>query len=261
MRKFWIILVLVICTAFIFSENLQAGHFGPPEPSAKDTSGGWKAGVGYFFYQDKVGSDDAFNKIQQNQIYLELSKTIARYFELYLRFGGADVTGKDIFVSDSTVTFNKNDFDGDWKPFETLGAKGFYPLSSMFGVGAFVQGTYYFGTYKDSLTGTIGGIPFSAEFKFNDWWNFTCGAALQAKFPHDILIYAGPYFHWTEITAGSTISALGNTYANEDSTLRNESHVGGYFGFVLPISREFRFNLEGQYSKEFSAGIMVSYSF
>ncbi len=260
MKKHWIILVFVICSTFIFDTTIQAGQFGPPEPASKDTNG-WSFGVGYFFYQDKIG-DETFSKIQQHQIYLEVSKSIARYFEVYLRFGGADATGKDIFISDDpTVTFDKSDFDGDWRPFETLGLKGYYPVSNIFGVGVFAQGTYYFDSYKDTLTGTIAGIPFSAQFEFKNWWNFTCGAALQAKLPYDILVYAGPYFFWSEITAGSTISALGTTYANDDSTLRNESHAGGYLGLVLPVTKQFKVNLEGQYSKELSGGILASYSF
>jgi hypothetical protein len=261
MKKLGITLAFVICSAFIFSMDIHAGQFGPPEPVSKDANG-WSLGVGYFFYQDKFGNDEGYNKIRQHQIYLEASKSIARYFEVYLRLGGADATVKDAFISDDpSVSFDKTDYDGGWKPFETLGFKGYYPVSDMFGIGAFAQGTYYFGSFKDSITGSIGGIGFSANFEFKNWWNFTCGTALQAKLPHDILVYAGPYFFWSEITSSSSITALGTTYGNEDSILRNESHVGGYLGLVLPVTRQFRFNIEGQYSREFSGGITASYSF
>lgn len=261
MKKFGLILAFVIFSTFIFSTALHAGQFGPPEPASKDTNG-WSFGVGYFFYQDKIGGDDGYNKIRQHQIYLEASKSIARYFEVYLRFGGANATLKDIFTSDDpSVSFDKTDYDGGWRPFETLGLKGYFPVSDMFGIGAFAQGTYYFGSFKDSFGGTIGGTGFSADFELKDWWNFTCGAALQAKLPHDILVYAGPYFFWSEITVSSSITALGTSYYNGESTLRDESHVGGYLGLVLPVTKQFRFNIEGQYSKELSGGITVSYSF
>jgi len=43
----------------------------------------------------------------------------------------------------ATVT-GKNDFAENMNYFGTFGTKGFYPFNKTFGIGAFIQGTYYF---------------------------------------------------------------------------------------------------------------------
>ena len=52
-----------------------------------------------------------------------------------------------------STTTSKNDFEDNWKFFGTLGAKGFYPFNKAFGIGAFVQGSYYFRDFTDNVSG------------------------------------------------------------------------------------------------------------
>ncbi len=71
-------------------------------------------------------------------------------WEIYGRIGISDLKIFDAFSSTNVLTTtSKNDFEENWKFFGTLGAKGFYPINNIFGIGAFLQGSYNFSNFTD----------------------------------------------------------------------------------------------------------------
>jgi len=78
---------------------------------------------------------------------------------VYGRIGVSSIEMEDALSSVSpSTTSSKGDFEDNWKFFGTLGAKGFYPFNETFGVGAFVQGTYFFRDATITLPGLQMGL-------------------------------------------------------------------------------------------------------
>ena len=104
--------------------------------------------------------------IRQNEIYSQAAYGAKNIWEIYARIGVSDLKISDVFSStDASTTTNKNDFAENWKFFGTLGAKGFYPINETFGIGAFIQGTYYFSNFTDDVAGTSGSAAFHNRSK------------------------------------------------------------------------------------------------
>jgi hypothetical protein len=224
-----------------------AGPFGPPEPFT-EAKGGIHTAIGYTYKKDcyENGVERIFT---QNIFYSELGRGFARYFELYGRFGIADLeVGNVTRISDELQT--SEDFNDNWQFTGTLGVKGYYPLSEIFGVGAFLQGTYSFGDYRDDVRGTFNGVAFTSEYYIENPWDVNAGIALQAHVTSGIKVYTGAYLYHSE----AKISLL--PYIPE-STLKNETRIGGFAGFNIPIGRGFQLNLESQFAKRVSAGMAI----
>jgi hypothetical protein len=235
------------------------GLFGPPQSVSRET-GGLHTAIGYEHHEDLYKNGDEF-VLRQNRIYSELAYG-SRGWELYGRLGISDLKFSGAFSSaQGTTTTSKSDFEDNWNIYGALGAKGFYPLTDIFGVGAFLQGSYQFGDFKDNVTGSQNGVPFIAAGKVKNLWDVNFGVGLQARVPRGVKIYAGPYVYYSEAEVSMSANIPGLKFGTGDATIKNKTNIGGFTGFDIPLIRGFHLNVEGQYSERFSIGAVVAYSY
>jgi hypothetical protein len=259
-KKFPFITLVVLLIFMISPAATAAGLFGAPQTVSRQ-QGGLNTAIGYRYHQDifENGSD---YKIRQNEIYSQAAYGAQNIWEIYARVGVADLKMVDIFRStDYLIEIDKNNFEENWKISGTLGAKAFYPINKIFGVGAFVQGTYYFSDFTDNVSGTNLGEPFATYLKVKNLWDINFGVGFQATLPCGTRLYAGPYIYYSgaEMSLSSDISGL--EYSREDFSVKNKSIAAGFAGADIPLSKGFRLNIEGQFADEFSAGAAVSYTY
>jgi hypothetical protein len=254
-------LTALIIFAFAASAK-AAGLFGPPQTVSKE-AGGLNTSIGYYYHEDTFKNDND-HVIRQNQIYTQVAYGAKNMWEVYGRLGVSDLKIFDAFSSsDSSTTTNKNNLEENWKFFGTLGSKGFFPINKYFGVGAFIQGTYHFSNYTDSVSGITGApsMAYTAELKIKNLWDVNGGIGLQLTVPMNIKIYAGPYAYYSEAKASLDSNVSGLDFAAGDVTIRNKSIAGGFAGVDIPLFKGFHLNVEGQYADRFSAGAAISYSY
>ncbi len=248
--------------AFILVHTLcaigsAAGPFGPPE-SVPIKEGGLQTAFGYWYNEDKYanGTDHV---VRQNQLYSELGYGFAHSLEIYGRIGVADLKILNAFSSsDVSTTTAKNDFSDNWQLFGTLGAKGFYPIDNIFGIGTFIQGTYSFSDFSDSIAGARNGAAFASTTKVENPWDINFGVGFQAAIPAGVKLYAGPYIYYAEAKVSSSPNVPGVVLPAADATLKNKLNVGGFAGIDVPIGKGFHMNLEGQCAERFSGGVAVT---
>jgi len=258
--NFPMIALMALLMLTINPQAFAAGLFGPPQTVSKE-AGGLNTAIGYQYHEDtyKNGTD---HTLRQNEIYSQAAYGAKNIWEIYARIGISDMKIFDVFSSaDASTVTDKKDFEENWKFFGTLGAKAFYPINSIFGIGAFVQGTYYFSDFTDDVAGVSGGNPFTAELKVKNLWDVNCGVGLQATLPRGIKLYAGPYVYYSEakVSLSSDMPGLENWAG--DFSIKNKSIVGGFTGLDIPLAKGFRLNIEGQFSDRFSAGAAISYTY
>ncbi|WP_139198181.1 hypothetical protein [Syntrophus gentianae] len=256
---------LLLILFFIPGPAVAGGLFGPPQSLSRE-DGGLNTAVGYGYHEDKFENDGTY-VIRQNQIYSQVAYGGARHlWEVYGRIGIADLEIDDAYRSEvNTTTSSKDDFEENEKFFGTLGAKIFFPLGKSFGVGAFLQGTYFFSGFTDEVSGRLdsstSSTPYSTELKVKDLWDITSGISVSATVPYGIVLYAGPYLHYSEARVSASHHISGIPLAEEDATLKNKAMLGGYAGISVPLGKGFFLNAEGQYSERFSVGIAVTYAY
>ena len=240
---------------------VSSGLFGPPQSLARE-DGGLNTSIGYGYNEDKFENDGEF-VIRQNQVYSQVAYGGARrLWEVYARIGVADLEIEDAFHSErASTTSSQRDFDGNGEVFGALGAKVFYPLRGIFGVGAFVQSSCFFNDFKDKVSGIQSGQPYSTELKIKNFWDIYSGISLQATVPYGVILYAGPYVYYAEAKASPSRDIPGLQLAAGDDTLNNKTAIGGFAGVQVPLGKGFSLNLEGQYSERFSGGIAVTYTY
>jgi hypothetical protein len=255
-----IVVLSVLSVLTTIGTATASGLFGPPQTVSRE-AGGLNTAIGYQYHEDilKNGTEHIF---RQNQIYSQVAYGGHNIWEIYGRIGVSDLKISDAFNSTvmSTAT-TKNDFAENWKFFGTLGAKGFLPINKIFGVGAFIQGTYYFSYFTDDIAGTDTGTPFTADLKVKNMWDVNFGIGFQATIPYNIKLYAGPYVYYSEAKVCLDANIPGLKFGTDDVRLKNSSLVGGFVGADIPIIKGFHLNIEGQYSERFSAGAAVSYTY
>ena len=224
------IFVLIGMTFFSFLGTASAGQFGAPEPAA--ASRYISVGGGYFYNSDtwKFGSKSQDYKFTQNQIYLQFGAA-HQNIEFYIRVGAADFKLGNAFPN--------GDFTDNYKPFGTMGVKGFIEINSYVGIGLFAQGSI-FSSYKSQ----------SVEIKDLNEVDF--GLMLQGKI-NRICVYAGPFLYATHAKAEPTTTG--------SDSFNQSNNFGGVAGIRIPISKGINFEVEGQYRQEFSAGGAITYSF
>jgi len=249
--------VLIIFTAH---NTAVAGPFGPPQPVSKE-AGGLYTGIGYWYHED-IYKNGTEHLIRQNQVYSHVGYGARNLWEIYARIGVSDLKIFDAYNSTNILTTtDKNNFEENWKFFGTLGAKGFYALNRIFGVGTFIQGTYYFSNFTDDVTGINGGNPFTTDLKIKNLWDVNGGIGFQATAPYNIKLYAGPYIYYSEAKASLAANIPGLEYSAGNVSIRNKTIVGGFAGVNIPLLKGFQMNIEGQYSERLSAGAAVTYSY
>jgi hypothetical protein len=255
--------IIALAALLIFTINGRAaatGLFGPPQTVSKE-AGGLNTAIGYWYHEDTY-KNDTDHIIRQNVVYSQAAYGANNIWEIYARIGVSDLKISDAFSSTNALTTTyKNNFEENWKFFGTLGAKGFYPINRIFGIGAFVQGTYYFSNFTDDVAGINNSSPFTTELKVKDIWDVNFGLGFQATVPYDIKLYAGPYLYYSEAKASLTENIPGLEYAAGNVSIKNKTIAGGFIGLDIPITKGFRLNVEGQYSDRFSAGAAVTYTY
>jgi hypothetical protein len=237
-----------------------SGLFGPPQSVSKDT-GGLHTGIGYWYHEDtyNAGADYV---TRQNHLYSEVGYGTKHYGDIYVRVGISDLNVSDAFRSTSTATTTfKYDFEENMNYFGTLGTKGFYPFSKTFGMGAFIQGTYYFRDFTNDVSGTRNGAPFTLELRMQNLWDVHGGIGFQATIPYGIRMYLGPYIYHSEAKVSPSTNVTGLALTAGEMTIKNKTWLGGFSGIDVPLAKGFRLNIEGQYAERLSAGAAVTYSY
>ena len=258
-----IFLSIALTVLLIFSINTTAaatGLFGAPQTVSKE-AGGLNTAIGYWYHEDTY-TNDTDHIIRQNEIYSQVAYGSKNIWEISARIGVSDLKIFDAFSStNASTTTNKNDFAENWKFFGTLGAKGFYPINKTFGIGTFIQGTYYFSKFTDDVAGNSGSSPFATDLKVDNLWDVNFGVGFQATIPYGIKLYAGPYIYYSEAKVSLAANIPGLEYAVGNVSIENKTIAGGFAGIDIPLAKGFRLNVEGQYSDRFSAGAAVSYTY
>jgi len=275
--------VFAVLMLLVASSAAYAGQFGAPEPTAKE--GKVALGVGYFHFSAKWKPKDADKtdpssgtndkiwrevKSNQNQAYLQLSYGFMKNAEVYIRGGAADEKVKNAFETGNrfgaTRSGFKSDLEDGYKPFGTIGAKGVFNISDSFGIGPFVQASFY-SSYEDSASGTAGGIPETQKIKVSSPWEVDLGLGLQGKIGGAI-IYGGPVVYWakqknewTGKLTGGVYTATGTDTYTVSTTYKEKGNVGGFAGLRVPLSKSLGIEVEGQYKSEFSFGGALTYAF
>lgn len=255
-RYFLFSLVIVLLSVSVSF----AGQFGAPESGAKGVGDAWQVGAGYWYHQDKIDAGSKTYKYDQHQAYLQLGKAFSD-FEVFARAGGSTFRIPDGFTEAyPQYPSSKSDWEPNWKPFGTIGAKAYFPVSDKLGFGAFAHGSYYFGDYEDSAVLTVSGTGVTDTLKIKNVWDAYFGLAVQVKVA-SAKVYAGPYYYYIE-GKGQETATLGNlTFTGPEATVKNKTNFGGFLGVEVPLNKAFSFNLEGQYSERLSVGAAVMYSF
>ena len=259
-KNFSIIALAALLILTVNGTAAAAGLFGPPQTVSRE-AGGLNTAIGYSYHEDKYKNGSEYI-IRQNQVYSQVAYGGHNSWEIYGRLGVTDLKIFDAFCSTNvfTITAN-NDFTENWKFFGTLGAKGFLPVNKIWGIGAFLQGTYYFNNFTGDVAGTNAGAPFAADLKVQDMWDVIFGIGFQATVPYGIKLYAGPYIYYAEARVGLSANIPGLELGTGNILLKNKTITGGFIGADIPLTRGFRLNLEGQYSERLSVGAAVSYTY
>jgi hypothetical protein len=256
-------LSMALTVLLIFSIKTTAaaaGLFGAPQTVSREI-GGLNTAIGYWYHEDTF-TDDADHIIRQNEIYSQVAYGAKNIWEIYARIGISDLKIFDVFNStDTFTTTSKNDFEENWKFLGTLGAKGFYPINKTFGIGAFIQGTYYFSNFTDDVAGISYSVPFTTDLKVKNLWDVNFGFGFQTTTSYGVKLYAGPYVYYSEAKVSLAPKIPGLEYAAGNISVENKSIAGGFAGIDIPLAKGFRLNVEGQYSDRFSAGAAVIYTY
>ena len=236
-----------------------AGLLGPPQSISKE-AGGLQTGIGYWYQEDKYKNDTEW-VTRQNQIYSHLGYG-TKTWEIYGRVGVSDLKILDAFRSTpGSAATSKNDFEDTGGFLGTLGAKGFYPFHKTLGIGAFVQGSYYFTDFTDDASGSFNGVPFRANLTVKNLWDVQGGIGFQATVPYGIKLYIGPYAYYSEAQTSHSQNIPVLEYETGDATIKSMTNLGGFIGLDVPLARGFHLNVEGQFSESFSGGAVVTYSY
>ncbi len=259
-KRYKVILIFLLIFLAIRGVAAAGSLFGPPQSISQDT-GGLHTGIGYWHHEDKYnGGVDYVTR--QNQLYSEVGYGTKNRWDMYVRLGISDLNVADAFSSSSAATGTlKNDFQENMNYYGTLGAKAFYPSGKIFGIGAFIQGTYYFRDFTDDVAGTQNGAPFTIELRMKNLWDVNFGVGIQAVVPYGLKIYLGPYVYYSEAKASPSPKVTGLGLASGEMTIKNKASWGGFTGIEVPLAKGFRLNVEGQYSERLSAGAAVTYAY
>jgi hypothetical protein len=246
--------LLALCA---FCGIASAGQFGTTEPTA--SPGKFSLGLGYF-NENMSWQSTVYNNFRttSNQGFVQVSYGIAKPLEVYGRIGGANMKMKDFspYISDNA------------KPFGTLGLKYQFYKGTIFGFGAFAQGSYY-SYFNDSAmapgittSGTI--VPNAIyDYKIKNYYNLNAGLSAQAKFK-SFIVYGGGFLYRSRAKVESTTSGIiGTTFRTSyfNDNIKERNNLGAFLGVKIPITKQLGLNLELQQREYSSCGAILSYSF
>ncbi len=259
-KTFKVMVISIVIMLTIKGTVAASGPFGLPQPVSRPT-GGLHTGIGYWLEENKFKNNEEYI-IRQQQIYSELGYGFQKNWDLYARVGLSKIKLFDAFSpTTKATTTSKNDFEDNLKFFSTLGVKGFYPVHPAFGIGAFIQGTYYFSDFTDNISGIQGSVPFTVELGLKNLWDVNVGIGFHATVPWGINLYIGPYFYYGEAKVSPSANIAGLALTSGETILRNNTVFGGFAGIDAPLSRGFRLQVEGKYADRLSGGAAVTYAY
>lgn len=229
MKKIFIFVILTLLCSFGIAS--AAGMFGAPEGASRPYMA-----LGYSYEQNGMKMDDGPDFIaKQNQMFLQ---------------GGYGWSGSEVYMrlgfSDLRVQPNDmdNTFSDSYQPYGAIGAKYFSRINEAWGIGPFIQATYYFSDFSQYVNST--------NVSVKNWWDTSIGFGVQYKVASSIAVYAGPFISWSN----------GKLYSNDVSTdFESNTNFGAYLGATGKVNDKVSVTAEGKYTDYFSGGLMVNYSF
>jgi len=251
-------MIVFLVWFFCRPPSAVAGPFGPPQPITRGVKGLHTA-IGYWFHEGILGGGAEYAR-RENQVYSELGYGVTDFWEVYGRVGLSGLAIADAFRSNNPATITtKQDFADRGGVFGIIGCKLYRPLSANIGMGAFVQGAYYFSGFDDDVSGVRAGVPFGGRVKIDKMWDANFGIALQALLPFGLKAFAGPFFSHAEAKI-LLVTPLPDVSFGSPSTI-SKSTLGATAGLEAALTRGFRLNLETQYNGRFSLGSAIIYAY
>lgn len=244
-----ILLMLSVCA--LIAATSHAGQFGAVSPVAQ--VGQISQEIGFFSSRGEWKAEDRdFEdaEIVQNQFYIQAGYGLSENWESYFRIGAADFKIKDP-VPDEFAGDEDFDMEDDPQLFAALGIRGIFYRGSFFNLGAFVQGNYFSG-YEDSKTAPVAGVATELELEFDDHWDVSTGAAIEAELG-EVGFYAGPVLYLSRGKLELEAKAIGIT-ETRSSTYEERGYLGAVAGITLPVAGFGKLYVEGQYRNKVSAG-------
>jgi hypothetical protein len=267
-------LIIILCFASIllaWQSLAFAGNFGSPEPAA--VPGGFALGIGYLHYESKWGpEDDSFFGIsdiwddaeaQSSRIYVQGSFSFLKDWEVYARFGGAEMRVEDAFSGLA-------DFKDSYQPFGTAGIRGLFYNGGPWGIGTFAQANYVFTDFEDEISkvGVIDGmlVHGSGKQKYEHLWDISTGVAFYIK-TGLVNFYGGPFLYWGKVDIEEDIELIdvvNDTLllsANGPTTYEEKGNLGGYLGVQVSLGKGYNLEVEANARGKISFGTALTYSF
>jgi hypothetical protein len=251
--------LLMVVMFFLITGQLYAGQFGAAGPIANP--GKLSLGAGYFYSQTQWESFDVgfanvtvstrSQVLKSSQGYLQGSYAFSKNLEEYIRLGGANASG---MLSDHT------------KIFGTFGLRSFFPVNTWFAMGPFIQ----FSAYSDSkdvksYPAVAAGAPTTATVltHMKNPWDLNVGLTLQTG-KNGFIVYGGPVAYLQRARVDTDLQvAVGNASVGMSDSVNayEKANMGAFLGVTLPLTKQLRLEIEGQYKGRVSVGGALSYSF
>ncbi len=230
-----------------------AAEFGPPEPFDKTLV----PSVGYTyseanFTSSRHGWDDA--TVIKRGIFLQGSLLLSDDSEGYLRVGGADWEVLDFKSAD---TGQYVDFHDSPNVYTTLGYKRKFYEARWFGMGTFLQGSYFTNRYRDTSDAVD-------EITYENYWDLNLGLSAQAKLEPDLgplneaIFYGGPFYYFASAKATVEYDDDSNSYS---TNIDEDGNLGFFSGLRIRMPGGMYAGVEGRYKTELSGGLMLSMFF
>ncbi len=243
----------LICAAmFLAAGSISfAGEFGPPEPFDKTLV----PSVGYTYSQaeytsSRPGWEDA--TITQHGVFLQASLLLSDDSEGYLRIGAADWE-----VSGFRPERTEYDLRDSANLYTSLGYKRLFYDADWWGLGSFVQGSYYTSQYRDSED--------DVRLSVEDLWDVNFGMAAQSKWRprrgliDEAILYGGPFYYFA--SAKAIVDSEDEEGVSYSTNIDEDGNLGGFLGIRVRMPGGMYAGVEGRYKTRFSAGVMLSMFF
>jgi hypothetical protein len=195
-------------------------------------------GVGYQYRQSEwrqEGVGSGTTDMTNNMIYAQGAHPLVKGVWGFANIGIADLDFGDV------------EFDGDFKPYWTIGVSGNLESHLPVRVGPILQYTR-FSDYD--AKGSMG----CAELEYKDFYEVYLGVELQQNIA-GISVYGGPLAHWAKMSLEYDEC---NTFAAVPPVdLEDEGTVGAFIGFNYPIQKGLFLHLTGEYMSSFTINVSV----
>lgn len=247
------VLILTVTLIYLSFGTGYAFQFGPLEPTAKEGRGALNAGYSYNNSKWEGANDDYSTSRQM--AYVQGAYTFVKNWEVYARMGMATLKVDDLFAVNNMAA----DFKDNSKFFGGIGVKGIVYHDKIWGFGPFMQANYY-SDYKDTKSVITTTGPGTWDAKWKRQWDFNIGFGFQAKTANAFVVYGAPFLYWAQADVDSCLNTPGAVLSRSYS-FKEKNVVGGMLGFRALFTKNFSFDVEGQFKSRFSIGASFNYAF